>query len=156
MVEAARCRNLRPEPLHIARDVVLDRPAVNADGIRKVRARNHVVTGQLVAAGDAAGLPDADLRRDVDDVGLGKTRYIALEKIEIRARLPAAFDLAPTQVVGVGAVERPAVRRLELRDVDPPFLRIALRPHDCALAGKPCALALGLRHQLWNGGPRLA
>ena len=87
-------------------------------------------------AGDAARLADAELRRDVDDVGVREARRLALQELEELADLAAALDLAGGQLVGVGAVERAAVRLLQLRDVDAPFDRILLRPHDRALARK--------------------
>src|SRR5260221_11640667 len=53
---------------HIARDMTLARPAVDADRAGKARAVEHVVLGQHVFAAHPARLADADLRRDVGDI----------------------------------------------------------------------------------------
>src|SRR5215469_9194977 len=59
-----------PPELNGACHVRLDRPAVHADRVGEVCAAEHVVLGELVGPDDAASLADADLRRDVHDVGV--------------------------------------------------------------------------------------
>ena len=156
VVEAARTC-LGPAPHHIARDMRFDRPAVDADGVGKACAGEHVVAGKLIKAGDAAGLADAELRRHVDDIGVGKAGRLALQELEESQRLAAAFDLAGGELVGIGTVERAAVGALYLGEVDAPLGRVRHRPDHAALARKfGAAGALGRLHQRRNGAPRLS
>ena len=90
---------------------------------------------QHVAADHAAGFADAELRRQVDDVGFFETRHRAQE-FERLDRLAAAIDLAAGEIVGLEPVDRvPSVAR-QLGEIDPPFDSGALRPHDRGLARK--------------------
>ena len=98
VVEAARAGNVGPAPDHVARHMVFDRPAVDADGVGKARAGKHVIGGELVMADDPAGLADAELRRDVDDIGIGEARRLAAQEFEERQRLAPAFDFARRSV----------------------------------------------------------
>src|SRR6185312_7844321 len=115
VIEAARTGDVRPAPDHAAGDMVLDRPAVDADGVRKARAGNDIVGGQLVLSHNPPRFAYAELRRDVDDIGVGESGRLALEKLEEGERLLAALDLAGAQFAGVGAVDRAAIRALHLR-----------------------------------------
>src|SRR6185437_15474113 len=154
--EAARTGDVRPAPDHVAGDMVLDRPAVDADGVHKARAGNDVIGGQLVLSHNPPRFAYAELRRDVDDIGVGESGRLALEKLEEGERLLAALDLAGAQFAGVGAVDRAAIRALHLRDIDAPFVGVFLRPHDRALARKLHAAFFGLFHQRRDGAPGLA
>ena len=51
------------------------------------------VARELIGAGDAARLADAELRRDVDDIGVPEARHAALEELKEIQRLAAALDL---------------------------------------------------------------
>jgi hypothetical protein len=73
-----------------------------------------------------------------------------------RPSISPAVSSSRGQLVGVGTVERAAVRLLHLRDVDAPFDRILLRTDDHALAGKFHAAPLGVVHQFRDRGPGLA
>ncbi len=73
------------------------RPAVDADGILERGAAEHVLARQHVTADHAPGLADAELRRQVDDVGFFEARHRAQE-FERLHRLPAALDLAAASV----------------------------------------------------------
>src|SRR5258705_12964601 len=105
----------------------LDRPAVDPDAVGEARAGDHVVAAELVAAGHPAGLADADLRRDVDNIAVGETGRRALEELEKGEHLAAAFDLAGRKLARVGAVDRPAVPAPQPGGVHPPFLRMGPR-----------------------------
>ena len=63
LVVAARFRDRREAEDHVAGDMLLDRPAIDADGILESGAAEHVVAAQHVAADHAARLADAELRR---------------------------------------------------------------------------------------------
>src|SRR5579864_8467965 len=96
------------------------RPAVDADRILERGAAEHVLAAEHVAADHAPRLADAELRRQIDDVGFFKTRYRAQE-IEGLDRLAAAVDLAAREVVGLETVDGAAVVALELGKIHPPF-----------------------------------
>jgi len=97
-VEAARVRDRRKLEDDVTRDMLLHRPAIDADGIVKRGAAKHVVARQHVATDHAPRLADAELRRQVDDVGFFKARYGAQE-FERLQRLPPSVDLAVLAVV---------------------------------------------------------
>src|SRR5262249_27902039 len=111
---------------------------------------------ELILTGDAARFANAELRRRIDNVGVAEAWRFALEEVEERRGLLAAFDLARRQLIGLGAVERTAVRPLHLRDVDAPFDRISLRPHHGAHAREFHATSSGRIHQLRNALPGIA
>jgi hypothetical protein len=141
---------------HVARDMRLDRPAVDADGIIEGCAAQHVLAAELVAADDPTCFADAKRRRQVDDVGFLESGHRAQEFKSLH-RLAAALDFAAREIVGFDAVDGPAVVARELREVHPPFDGRALRPHDRGLARKSVrAGGLGLLHQLRDRPPGVA
>src|SRR3954452_13046079 len=156
LVIAARFRDRREGEDDVAGDMGLDRPAIDPDGILERSAAEHVLTAELIAAIDAAGFADAELRRQVDDVGFFKARHGAQE-FERSQRLLAALDLAAGEIVRLDAVDGMAVLARYLRKIYPPFDAGLLRPHDRALA-RECVGAGGggLLHQLRNGPPGFA
>ena len=85
---------------------------------------------------DAPRLADADLRRDLDDVGLLEARRAFLDELEHVPALLAAFDLAVRKLARVDAADGRAARVLDLREVGAPLDRVALRPNDRLLARK--------------------
>src|ERR1700722_6319757 len=109
-----------------------------------------------MAADDAPGFADAELRRQIDDVGFLEAGHRAQE-IESVDGLAAAFDFAAREIVRLEAVDRGAVRARELREIHPPLNERALRPHDRSLARKTMR-ARGLRrfHQRRNRSPGVA
>ena len=156
LAEAARLRDRGPQPFDVAGDMLLARPAVDADGVVEARAGYDVLAAELIRPGDPPRLADAELRRGIDDIGIGEARRLALEEFEELHHLAAAFDLAGGEFVGIGAVERAAVRLLHLRDVDAPLDRVLLRAHDRALAREFHAAPLGVVHQRRDRRPGLA
>src|SRR4029078_2713985 len=156
LAEAARLRDRRPFPLHAARHVGVDRPAVDADCLWEAGATQHIIAGQLIRPGDPPRLADAKLRRRVHHIGVLEARRLALEELEELHDLAAALDLSRRQFIGVGAVERAAIRLLHLRDVDAPLDRVFLRANDRALAREFDATLFGVVHQRRNLSPRLA
>src|SRR5579872_2525129 len=96
------------------------RPAVDADRILERGAAEHVFAREHMAADDAPGLADAELRRQVDDVGFLEARHRAQE-IEGIDRLAAALDLAARQIIRLKPVDRGAVIAGQLRKVYPPL-----------------------------------
>src|SRR6185312_6988473 len=68
VVEAAAFGNGGPAKFHIAFQVQLQRPAVDADAVVKTGAAQHIGFGELVLAVHTPGFANADLRRDVHDV----------------------------------------------------------------------------------------
>src|SRR5580704_16536368 len=119
-----------------------DRPAVDADGILKRGAGEHVRAGEHMAADDAPSFADAELRRQIDDVGIFESRYRA-QKLERLDRLATAVDLATREIVRLETVDGAAVLAFQLREIDPPFDLRFLRPHDRALARKFVASCFG-------------
>ncbi len=157
LVEAARLRDRRPAPLDVAGDVQLERPAVDADRVGEARAADDLVAAQDVLADEAPRLADADLRRDLEQVGVLEARDARAQEAQVVDRLAPAFDLAARERARVGAVDRAAVGVLQLRDVDAPLARVALRPDDRA-AAREAELAgrLGFVHARGNRPPRFA
>src|SRR5262249_17828869 len=144
----------REHELHVAFDVRLDGPAVDADGVVEVAALEDVLMGQRVLAANAARFADAELRCDLDDVGVVESRSDALDELKDVPALPTALDLAVRELPGVDAVDRCAVGILDLRHVRAPFNRVALRPEHRLLAGEAAAGGFGLVHQPRNELPR--
>src|SRR6185437_2302140 len=103
-----------PAELDRARHMRLHRPAVHADGVAEVRAAEYVVLGELIGADDAARFADADLRGDVDDVGVFEAGRAVLDEGERVERLLAAGQLTPGQLVHVRPVDRAAVLPAQL------------------------------------------
>src|SRR6266850_3690993 len=136
--------------------MLFDRPAVHADAVGEVGAIEHIVLGQLVFAAHAAGLADADLRRDLGDVGALEAGRRLADELEGVPHLPAPLDLAPGELPGVDPAHGGAVGIADLREVGAPFDRVGLRPHDRLLAREAPAFALGLLHQLGDALPGLA
>src|ERR1700755_855466 len=112
-IEASRLRNRWELEDHITRDMRLDWPAIDADGIRKRRAAEHIVAAKLIVALDTPGLSDAELRRQIDDVGVLEPGHRAQE-CEGLDRLTAALDLAAGEIVRLDAVDRTAVLACKL------------------------------------------
>src|SRR5690606_547811 len=133
----------REHELHVALDVRLDRPAVDADRVVEVAAAEDVVLGQHVLADEAPRLADADLRRDLDDIRVLEAGRHALDELEDVPALTPPLDLAVAELAGIDAADRRAVRVLDLRQVRAPFDRVALRPNDRLLARELPAFALG-------------
>src|SRR4051812_43952282 len=71
------CKN----KLTVAGDGGLDRPAVDADGVGEVDAIEYVVLREHVFAAPPPRLADADLRRDLDDVGVLEARGGAADEL---------------------------------------------------------------------------
>src|ERR1051325_1490710 len=149
LVVAAR-RALETE-LDVARLVLLHRPAVHANGVRKIGAVEHIVLGELMHAADAPRLANADLWGDVREVRALEARRRFADELERLPDLPASFDFPPGELLGIDAADRGAIRVTQLCEVGAPFDRIRLRAHDRLLARKapPRALrflpALGAR-----------
>ena len=74
------------------------RPAIDPDGVLERGAGQHVLAIKHVTADHAPRLADAELRRQVDNVGFLKTRHGAQE-FEGFDRLAAAVDLAAGEVI---------------------------------------------------------
>src|SRR6202040_1936782 len=129
LVESARLRDRRKLEDHVARDMGFHWPAVDADTVSEGRAAEHVLAREQIEADHPAGFADAELRRQVDDVGFLKTGHRAQE-IEGVDSLAAAFDLAARKIVGLEPVDRAAVLARQLGKIDPPFDWRTLRPHD--------------------------
>src|SRR5262249_39232484 len=146
----------RKNELHVARDVSLDRPAVDADGVGEIGAVEHVVLAQHVFAANPPRLADADLRRDLDDVRLLEAGRGAADELESVPALAPPLDLAVGELVGVDAAPRAAVGIADLGEVGAPFDRVRLRAHDRLPAREAPATALCFLHQLRNPVPGLA
>ncbi len=138
----------REHEFHVAFDVRFDGPALHADRVGEVAAAQDVGIGQDVLATYPASFANADLRRDLDDVGLIESRRRFLDELEHVPALPAAFDLAVGQLACVDAADGRAVRVLDLGEVGAPFDRIALRADDRFLARKDAPALLGFLHEL--------
>ena len=112
----------------------------------KLGAADDVVAGQHVLADQPARLADAELRRDLEQVGVLEAGNARAQEAQVVDRLAPALDLARRERARIGAVDRRAVGVLQLRDVDAPLAAVALRPHDRA-AAREAELAgrLGLR-----------
>src|SRR5262249_34669769 len=132
LVIAARLGDWRKLENDVARDMRLDRPAVDADGILERRTAEHVLARELIATHDTARLADAELRWQVDDVGILETRHRAQELKGLDG-LPAPIDLAAREIVGFEPVDGGTIAAFQLREVHAPFDLRALRPHDRAL-----------------------
>src|SRR4029078_7252238 len=141
LVVATRARLLEA-PVDPAFGMLLDRPALHADRVGEIGAAEDVGFGQRVLAGDEACLADAELRRDLDDVGAIEPGRGANEFEHLLA-LPAALDLAVAQFTEVDAAPGAAVGIAHLCDVGAPLDRVFLRPQDDALAREPLPAALG-------------
>src|SRR5262245_50591365 len=147
MIEPARLRDRWPRPFDVTGDMLFQWPAIDADGVGKARAAQHILAPELIEPDDPPRLADAELRRGIDDVGLREARHVRPQEIDKGLRLPASFDLAIAELVGVGTIERPPIAARHLRGIDAPFDRIALRAHHHALAGKARPTSLRLAHQ---------
>src|SRR5438445_11355942 len=139
----------------VALHVRLDRPRVHADRVVEARALEDVALSKLVVADDAPRLAHADLRCDLEDVGLLESRLFAKEREEVDDLAPA-LELGAAELLGVRRVDCAAVGIRELRHVHAPFRRILLRTDDRRLARKFPARALRLRHPLRHLRPRPA
>jgi hypothetical protein len=156
LVEAARLRDRRKPEDHVAGDMGFHRPAVDADRILKTGAAEHVLAREHMAADHAPGFADAELRRQIDDVGLFESRHRAQE-IERVERLAAAVDFAAREIVGLEAVDGGAVLARQLRKIHPPLNLRTLRPHDRGLAREMMGTGgFGLLHQRRNRPPGIA
>src|ERR1700761_9009416 len=136
MIEAAAAGDSLPAKNDIAGDVIFDRPAVDADCVRKACALKNIVFGELIVADNPARLADAQLRRQIDDIGVGERRNALSEKIERLPDLPAPFDLTIAQLVGIRAVDGASVLVTHLGDVGAPFDAVLLRADDRRLSRK--------------------
>src|SRR4029077_6574069 len=137
-------------------DMGLDRPAIDADGILERGAAEHVLAAQHITANDAPRLADAELRRQVDDVGIFEAGHRAQE-LERLDRLAAAVDLAARHLVRLESVDGGAIPARNLREIYPPLYVVALRAHDRGLARKFVrACGFRLLHQHRDDPPGLA
>src|SRR5262245_16232771 len=127
--------------------MLFQRPAVDTDRVVKACTPQHILAAELIGSDDPPRLADAELRRRVDDIGLRKAGDVRPQKIDEGLRLPAAFDLAIAQLVGVGTIERAPIAARHLRGIDAPFDRVALRAYDHALTGEARSAARSLAHQ---------
>src|SRR5690606_21047023 len=104
LVEPARER-WREHEFHVALDVRFDGPALHADRVAEIAAREHVLFRQLVLAPDAPRLPDTELRRDLDDVGVLKAGRVLLDELEDVPALSPPFDFAVAELSRVDAAD---------------------------------------------------
>src|SRR5258708_8042199 len=93
----------------IAGDMILHRPAVDTNRIDEVGAIQHVFLRELIGAPQSPRLADADLRRDLRDVGALEDRRRLAAELEGIPDLAAALGLAPGQLLSANAADRPAV-----------------------------------------------
>jgi len=93
LVETARLGDCRKTDDDVAWNVRFYRPAVHADGVGEVGAVHDVVDRQLIAADDAACLANADLWRNIDDVGPLEIRHVLVDEVEDLPDLPPPFEL---------------------------------------------------------------
>ena len=104
-----------------------------------------------------ARLADAELRRDLEQVGVLEAGHARAQEAQVVDRLAPALDLAAeSERASVPSTAR-AVGVLQLGDVDAPLAGVLLRPDDRA-AAREAELAgrLGRVHQRGNRPPRLA
>jgi len=92
LVVAAR-RALEAE-FDVARLVLLDRPPVHADGVRKIGAVEHILFRELIHTADAPRLANAELRRDIGDVAALEAGRFFADEVERIPDLPPAFGFA--------------------------------------------------------------
>ena len=92
LIKSARTGNGGPPPHHVACHVVLNRPTIDADSVEKACTGKYVVGGELVAADNLARLAHAQLRRDIDNIGIGKTRRLTPQKVKEHHRLVAGLQ----------------------------------------------------------------
>ncbi len=92
----------------------LDRPAIDADGIRERGTAEHVLAAELIAAGDALGvsrMPSCGSKSTMQD--FSKPGTVRLYSSAVSRLLAASFDLAAGEIVGLDAVDgagRPRAR----------------------------------------------
>ena len=105
-------------------------------------------------ADDAPTLANAHLGRNVNDVGICKTRDFIFQKLEEISHLPSSFELARTQLAGVCRVHGLALRVANLGHIRTPFARVFLRSQNGPLSRKSVTawlLLLNLCHPLVDG-----
>ena len=135
----------------------LERPAVDADAVGEAGAAEHVVGAQHVLADQPARLADAELRRDLERIGVFEAGHARPQEAQVVDGLAAALDLAVAQRDGIGAVDGRAVGVLQLGDVDAPLAGVLLRPHDGAAAREAeVAGGLGFVHPRRDRAPGVA
>src|SRR4051812_21959836 len=83
---------------HPPPDMALQRPAVDADRIIERRAAEHVLAAENIAADHPPRLADAELRRQVDDIGFLEARH-STQEVERFKRLAPPLDLPACQIV---------------------------------------------------------
>src|SRR6185437_6939414 len=154
MVEATAFRYLLPLDPDVARHMILDRPAIDADRIREAGATQDVFLSQNIISHDATRLANTELRCDIYDVGFAECRHIRTKKLEDFRDLTPSLDLAMRQLNSIGAIDSAAVGVCHLSDIHSPFDIVSLWTDDRRLAWHVTASdALNLCHDRGNRLP---